>query len=69
MYRVSIYHITRTGKNIITFITNNFPNNNTRISAQLYLQKFYEKHGFKAISESYLEDDIPHIAMVREHIL
>jgi ElaA protein len=33
------------------------------ISAQLYLQKFYESHGFKTTSESYLEDDIPHIEM------
>lgn len=33
------------------------------ISAQLYLQKFYESHGFVTIGESYLEDDIPHIEM------
>ncbi|AWM13613.1 GNAT family N-acetyltransferase [Flavobacterium sediminis] len=33
------------------------------ISAQEYLQKFYEAHGFVKISEMYLEDDIPHIRM------
>lgn len=33
------------------------------ISAQEYLQKFYEVHGFVKISEMYLEDDIPHIRM------
>ncbi|WP_310555323.1 GNAT family N-acetyltransferase [Flavobacterium sp.] len=33
------------------------------ISAQLYLQKFYESHGFVVTSEQYLEDDIPHIEM------
>ena len=33
------------------------------ISAQLYLKKFYESHGFIQISETYLEDDIPHIKM------
>lgn len=33
------------------------------ISAQLYLQKFYESHGFVQTSEMYLEDDIPHIEM------
>jgi len=33
------------------------------ISAQLYLRKFYESHGFTAIGDSYLEDDIPHIEM------
>jgi ElaA protein len=35
------------------------------ISAQLYLQKFYESHGFITTSETYLEDDIPHIEMKR----
>ncbi len=33
------------------------------ISAQLYLQKFYESQGFVKTSEMYLEDDIPHIEM------
>ena len=37
------------------------------ISAQLYLQKFYESHGFVVTSETYLEDDIPHIQMKKEH--
>lgn len=37
-----------------------------RISAQLYLQKFYESHGFVAVGETYLEDDIPHIAMLAD---
>lgn len=39
--------------------------NETRvtISAQLYLKKFYESHGFKQTSDTYLEDDIPHIQM------
>ncbi|GAA5220350.1 GNAT family N-acetyltransferase [Membranihabitans marinus] len=34
------------------------------ISAQLHLQGFYEKLGFKAVGESYLEDGIPHISML-----
>ena len=33
------------------------------ISAQCYLEKFYESHGFESISEPYLEDDIPHVRM------
>ena len=33
------------------------------ISAQMYLQKFYESHGFNKTSEMYLEDDIEHIEM------
>jgi ElaA protein len=35
------------------------------ISAQLYLQQFYESHGFVTTSDTYLEDDIPHIEMKR----
>jgi ElaA protein len=35
------------------------------ISAQLYLQKFYESHGFFQVGEGYLEDGIPHIRMNR----
>lgn len=37
-----------------------------KISAQLYLKKFYETHGFVQTGEGYLEDGIPHIAMVKE---
>lgn len=33
------------------------------ISAQCYLKKFYGSLGFVAISDEYLEDDIPHIDM------
>ena len=36
-----------------------------RISAQCYLEKYYEKFGFLKASEEYLEDDIPHIEMLR----
>jgi len=35
------------------------------ISAQLYLKKFYEGHGFIQEGEEYLEDDISHIRMNR----
>lgn len=35
------------------------------ISAQLYLKKFYESHGFQQIGETYLEDGIPHIEMLK----
>jgi len=36
---------------------------NIHISAQLYLKKFYESHGFLALGEVYLEDELPHIGM------
>lgn len=35
-----------------------------KISAQVYIRKFYEDLGFKAVGEEYLEDDIPHQAMI-----
>ncbi len=35
------------------------------ISAQAYLEKFYQSLGFDTQSEPYLEDDIPHIEMRR----
>lgn len=34
------------------------------IHAQCYAIGFYEKAGFSVISEEFLEDDIPHVAMV-----
>ena len=42
-----------------------FNNQAIKISAQCYLIKFYESFGFKAVGEEYLEDNIPHIAMIR----
>jgi len=38
-----------------------------KISAQQYLQNFYEVHEFHKISEVYLEDNIPHIAMLKSN--
>lgn len=35
------------------------------VSAQTYLQKFYESHGFSKTGKEYLEDGIPHIRMVK----
>ena len=36
-----------------------------KLSAQTYLLKFYQDLGFKAVGEGYLEDGIPHRAMIR----
>ena len=51
--------------NAIAGIKNFFNEEKITISAQLYLKKFYESHGFIQTSEMYLEDDIPHIEMKR----
>lgn len=53
-------------KQAIAGIETNFKENKITISAQLYLQKFYESHGFIVQGETYLEDDIPHVEMLRE---
>lgn len=45
-------------------MTHVFPHSSIKISAQAYLQKFYESFGFVRVSDEYMEDDIPHIAMV-----
>lgn len=50
----------------IRAIKNDFDTLNIKLSAQQYLVKFYQKHGFQIIGEGYLEDGIPHIAMIRQ---
>jgi ElaA protein len=52
-------------KKSIESIKTEFGETNITISAQLYLKKFYESHGFVQTSEVYLEDDIDHIEMKR----
>jgi ElaA protein len=42
-----------------------YPGRAIRIGAQAYLEKFYGAFGFKTVTEVYLEDDIPHIDMIR----
>lgn len=42
--------------------------NKIKIEAQLYAKKVYEKHGFKQVSNEFLEDGIPHIIMLLENI-
>ncbi len=36
------------------------------ISAQCYLKRFYNNLGFNEVGEEYFEDNIPHIAMIKE---
>lgn len=49
----------------IAAIDKHFNTKSIKISAQTYLKKFYESHGFAKVGEEYLEDGIPHIGMVR----
>ncbi|MGL5069161.1 MAG: GNAT family N-acetyltransferase [Sarcina sp.] len=48
----------------INFIEECYGETKIKISAQEYIKRFYEGVGFKQVTDSYLEDDIPHIGMV-----
>jgi ElaA protein len=47
----------------LDFLKEEWDTTAVRISAQCYLQTFYESYGFIATGETYLEDDLPHIEM------
>lgn len=50
----------------IEAISKHYKTSTIKLSAQTYLVHFYEKHGFVSIGEPYLEDGIPHIAMLKK---
>ncbi|AOE48811.1 GNAT family N-acetyltransferase [Kangiella sediminilitoris] len=54
MMEVALEYIERHHKQAIT------------VSAQAYLENFYQQLGFNSVSEPYLEDGIPHIRMIRD---
>lgn len=43
-----------------------FPDVSIKISAQSYLIKFYNEFGFQVVGEEYMEDHIPHTAMIKK---
>lgn len=49
----------------IDAVNQQFQAETIKISAQTYLQNFYRQHGFSIVGNPYLEDGIPHIAMIR----
>lgn len=49
----------------IAELTKDFPKENIRISAQVYLKKFYESFGFQQQGTGYMEDGLPHIEMLK----
>jgi ElaA protein len=53
-------------KESIVQIKNLFQTDTIRIGAQLYLKNFYESFGFIQTGDTYLEDNIPHIIMLRK---
>lgn len=55
-------------ENTLNVIADRYPKRDIVIGAQAYLVDFYESFGFKAVSDIYLEDDIPHIDMKKTSI-
>jgi ElaA protein len=51
---------------ILDVVEDYFGGGAIRISAQSYLQRFYEGFGFKAVGEEYLDAGVQHIEMLRE---
>jgi len=49
----------------INSIETNYNTSIIKLSAQIYLKKFYNNLGFVEKGEGYLEDDIPHIVMIK----
>lgn len=50
---------------IFQIVENHYHTDTIRISAQVYLEKFYAQYGFEQVSEQYLEDTLPHMEMLR----
>ena len=50
----------------LQFIYNELHETTVKIQAQEYLRDFYGSFGFEAISDVYLDDNIPHIDMLLE---
>ena len=50
-------------KQSIGFVEKKYGQVPVHISAQEYLLDFYEKLGFRRVTQVYLEDDIPHVGM------
>ena len=42
-----------------------WPGQGIRISAQAHLERFYVEWGFRRVGSEYLEDNIPHLEMLR----
>jgi len=51
----------------IKAVKDHFNETTIKLSAQTYLKTFYNNLGFKEIGEEYLEDGIPHIAMIMQY--
>ena len=62
------YRRHKIGRQLVTFaieaVSNLYPRNAIRISAQEYLIPFYESYDFVQVSQVYIEDHLPHAEML-----
>lgn len=56
------HHLVREG---VARCSQVWPGRAIRISAQAHLQGFYRHHGFESVSNEFIEDQIPHVQMLR----
>ncbi|MDY0223480.1 MAG: GNAT family N-acetyltransferase [Desulfobacterium sp.] len=54
-------------KHAVAVIQERWPGHPITIGAQEHLKSFYQSHGFFSVSDTYLEDNIPHLDMTRKH--
>lgn len=52
----------------VNYLENNFELSRISMSAQSHLKNFYGANGFKPVGPEYLEDDIPHIQMIKSYV-
>ncbi|MCA9765135.1 MAG: GNAT family N-acetyltransferase [Carnobacterium sp.] len=53
---------------MLAYTDQHYPGFPVNAQAQAYLQNYYASFGFQPISEIYLEDNIPHIDMVKVNL-
>ncbi|SEQ76271.1 ElaA protein [Virgibacillus subterraneus] len=53
-------------QNAIDYVLNEWNEKRIKVQGQEYLKDFYSGLGFEQVTESYLEDGIPHIDMIWE---
>lgn len=70
--RVAVHPAARGGgsghammREVLEVCRRNWPDAGMLLSAQAHLEGYYRGHGFTPVGEVYLEDDIPHLDMVR----
>lgn len=50
----------------INYCQKTYPGQDIHVQAQAYLQNFYASFGFEPVSAVYLEDNIPHLDMIKK---